>query len=94
MADSILQSEKRCFLCGSYNWLEYHHIFGAARKKASEKYGLMVYLCHYCHNEPPDGVHHNKENRLYLQRTAQEKAMQYHKLSTEDFIRIFGKNYL
>ena len=94
MADSILQTEKRCFLCGSYNWLEYHHIFGAARKKLSEKYGLMVYLCHYCHNEPPDGVHHNKESRLYLQRTAQQKAMQYHDLSVEDFIGIFGKNYL
>jgi hypothetical protein len=95
MAKSIMQAEKRCFICGSYSWLEEHHCFGGSGKRTlSEKYGLKVYLCHHCHNEPPDGVHHNKENRLRLQRTAQEKAMQHYGWSVDDFRRIFGKNYL
>ena len=37
--------------------MEKHHIFGAANRKKSEKYGLTVDLCHWCHNEPPDGAH-------------------------------------
>lgn len=94
MAKSIISEEKRCYICRSVQWLECHHIFGAAERDASEQYGLKVYLCHYCHNEPPNGVHHNKENRRKLQAIAQEKAMEHYGWSIEDFRRIFHKNYL
>lgn len=94
MAKSIIQNEKRCFICGSVRWLEEHHIFNAAYRKKSERLGLKVYLCHYCHNEPPNGIHQNRENRLALNAKVQEIAMQYYGWSTEDFIREFGKNYL
>lgn len=89
---SIMQNSKECFLCHTTNWLENHHIFGAANKKNSEKYGLMVYLCHYCHNEPPNGVHHNAENMSKLRATAQAKFEETH--TREEFMSIFGKNYL
>lgn len=46
-----------CDLCGKYGYLELHHIFGGANRSLSEKYGLVVNLCHECHNEPPEGVH-------------------------------------
>lgn len=91
---SILQIGRRCFMCGSPQWLELHHIFNAHNKKNSERYGLVVYLCHYCHNEPPNGVHHNKDNRLALQRTAQSAAMKRYGWSEDDFREIFHKNYL
>lgn len=91
---SILQDETCCFFCGRPNWLEKHHCFGKSERKLSEKYGLTVYLCHNCHNEPPNGVHHNKENREKLQKYAQEKAMEKYGWTTDDFIRIFGKNHL
>lgn len=95
MAKSILQTDKQsCFLCGSHNWLEEHHVFGGANRKISEKYGLKVHLCHWCHNEPPKGVHHNQENRQALQRTAQEKAMRHYGWTVDDVRRILGKNYL
>jgi hypothetical protein len=81
-------------MCGSYRWLEYHHVFNASNKKNSERYGLMVWLCHFCHNEPPNGVHHNRQNRLALQSRAQKKAMKKYGWSVEDFIKIFGKNYI
>lgn len=93
--DSILQKHTdRCLICHSNVWLEWHHVFGAALKKKSEKYKLMVRLCHYCHNEPPYGVHQNSEIRHKLQAYAQGKAMVHYGWSEEDFRREFYKNYM
>lgn len=95
MAKSILQTERECFMCGSHHWLEEHHIFsGNPNRKLSERYGLKVYLCHNHHNEPPYGIHFNKENREKLQKIAQQKAMQHYGWSVDEFRMVFGKNYL
>lgn len=94
MAKSIISTEKCCYLCDGYTWLEEHHCFGGANRKLAEKYGLKVYLCHWCHNEPPNGVHHNKAMRLRLQHIAQEKAMEHYEWTEDDFRQIFGKSYL
>lgn len=88
----MLQENKCCFLCGSTQSLERHHIFGGANRKNSEKYGLVVYLCHWCHNEPPNGVHHNINTNNLLKRYGQKVFENGH--SHEEFMRIFGKNYL
>lgn len=88
----MLGEKDRCFMCGSKNWLEEHHIFGGANRKLSTKYGLTVYLCHNCHNEPPNGVHHNQERMMWLKQRGQEY---FEKNNPElDFKQIFGKNYL
>ena len=55
---------KRCFLCGATGGadpLDRHHIFpGTANRKKSEKYGLVVYLCHNrCHIFGRRAVHNN-----------------------------------
>ena len=95
MYKSIIQKDaSRCLICHSNIWLEWHHVFGAALKKKSEEHGLMVRLCHYCHNEPPYGVHQDRERRRKLQALAQEQAMEKYGWSTEDFIKEFYKNYL
>lgn len=86
--------ERKCYFCGSTQWLERHHVFGGACRKLSEKYGLVVDLCHFCHNEPPNGVHFNAERMAELRKEFQEKAMAENGWTTEDFIRIFGRNYL
>ena len=92
---SIITEEKKCYICGSRVCLESHHVFsGVANRKKSEEYGLKVPLCHWCHNEPPNGVHHNKAVREKLQRTVQEIAMNHYGWTTEEFIKIFGKNYI
>lgn len=89
---SIVSSEKECFICGSTRWLELHHIFGASNRNNSTKYGLVVYLCHQCHNEPPNGVHHNRERMQWLKAQGQKRFNEvYPEL---DFMQIFGKNYL
>lgn len=89
---SIISNEKKCYLCGSVRWLELHHIFGAANRKHSTTYGLVVYLCHWCHNEPPLGVHHNKERMRYLQQIGQRAFMEHY--PNKNFIEIFKRNYL
>ena len=40
-----------CYECGSYDWVEVHHIFGGCNRKHSEEYGYILPLCHRCHNE-------------------------------------------
>lgn len=90
--NSILQTEKKCFICGSERCLESHHIFGAANRKLSEQFGLKVWLCHECHNEPPAGVHHNKATMRYLHQVGQKAFMITY--PEKDFIGIFGRNYL
>lgn len=93
MAKSIMQSEKVCYLSGRTDWLEKHHLYQGANRKLSEKYGLWVYLNHYWHNEPPNGVHFNKENMECLHKKGQEAFEKVHG-TREDFMRIFGRNYL
>ena len=92
MNKSIVQQYRLCFFCGRAYPLEKHHIFGGANRKKSEKYGLWVYLCHRCHNEPPDGVHFNKENMDKLRRIGQKAFMAAY--PEKDFLKEFGKNYI
>lgn len=88
-----------CFLCGRNGTaepLETHHIFnGTGLRKQSERYGLTVKLCACsCHNGGPNSVHRNQEADRRLKQYGQKKAMEENDWTTEDFIRIFGKNYL
>lgn len=83
---------RKCYLCGATSWLERHHVFGGPYRTKSDNYGYVVDLCHYCHNEPPNGVHHNKANMDKLRRIFQRK---FEETGTrEEFIREFGRNYL
>lgn len=94
MASSIMSREKKCYLCGRGSMLEEHHIFGGANRKLSEKYGLKVWLCHYCHNEPPMGVHFSSERMLKLKEDGQRAFMEHYSKSESEFRQIFGKNYI
>lgn len=95
MMHSIVQKDdSKCLICHSRQWLEWHHVFGGALRDKSERLGLKVRLCHYCHNEPPNGVHQNKEIRAKLQAFAQKKAMSHFGWDRARFIKEFYKNYL
>lgn len=89
---SILQEDTDyCFICGRYG-TEIHHIFfGNPNRKWSEKYNCVVGLC-YDHHRGNKGVHHNRELDLRLKRMAQERFIQVY--PEQDFLAIFGRNYL
>jgi hypothetical protein len=98
---SILQKDNDyCFICkrhrqAIFGGLDLHHIFNSHNKKNSEKYGLLVYLCHYdCHIFGDKSVHKNNKVNLALKQYAQKKAMEYYGWSIEEFRKVFGKNYL
>jgi hypothetical protein len=69
-------------------------VFNGAYRKKSEKFGAVADLCHFCHNEPPNGVHHNAENMRQLKAKYQMQIMDKYGMSEEEFIREFGKSYL
>ena len=94
MSDEI----RRCWLCGangSQDPLDRHHIFGAANRDKSEKYGLVVYLCHSkCHIFGPFAAHNNAKTMKMIQQYGQRKAMYEQHWTAEDFVKEFGRNYL
>ena len=93
---------RSCARCGTTVWLERHHIFGGANRKKSDKYGYVIDLCHYCHNEPPDGAHFNKEFMDYLRAWAQKDFESKYQAEAEEngmtvrdyFRKEFGKSYM
>ena len=85
---------KKCFLCGRYTYTERHHIFNGADRKKSEKYKLVVDLCPECHRTGKYAVHNCIETKRKLQRYGQQKAMIENDWNTEDFLKVFGRNYL
>ena len=85
---------RECEICGSTRWLERHHVFNSAYREKSEKFGAVADLCHFCHNEPPNGVHHNAENMRQLKAKYQMLIMDKYGMSEQDFVREFGKSYI
>ena len=92
MTNSIVQTNKECFLCGRKTCLERHHIYaGVANRRLSEREGLWLWLCADCHRGT-DGGQYNKERNLYLKQEGQRAFEETH--TREEFMKIFGKNYL
>ena len=95
---SILQHDREyCYICdkaGEYNTygLQKHHIFGGANRNNSERAGLYVALCIAHHEYGPYAVHTNREAELSLKQEAQAVYESEH--SHEEFMAVFGKNYL
>ena len=93
---SIIQTEKKCFVCESTYNLHCHHIlFGTANRKLADKDGLTVYLC-YEHHEGNMGVHSKNgyELNLELKRIAQLRWKEYYNKTEDDFRSRYGKSYL
>ena len=89
---SILQSEKKCYISETTEGLHKHHIYGGSNRKWSEKYGLWVWLRADLHNMSNQGVHFNKELDDFFKRLGQIKFEKTH--SRDEFMRIFGRNWL
>lgn len=80
--------------------LHRHHImYGMGRRALSERYGLWIWLCYHHHNDPSlnrdgvaESVHFNRTLRRQTERIAQ-RAFET-KGSRDDWVSIFGRNYL
>lgn len=93
MADSIIQTEKRCYATGVTSNLDCHHVLKGSRRKLSEKYGLKVWLEHTVHMQMHDHTppYETLENDLKL---IAQQAFEDNGGTREEFMKIFGCNYL
>ena len=91
--DSILQQEKECYFTGAKSNLHEHHVFPGRNRGMSEKYGLKIWLRADLHTGR-NGIHFNREMSEAVKRAAQRKAMKVYGWSKDDFIQLFGRNYL
>lgn len=91
MAKSILNNEKRCWVCGNTYNLHKHHIYGGGNRTVSEQNGFWVYLCAPHHNMSDAGVHFNKELDRALKMVCQSEYERSH--THKEFMRLIGKNY-
>lgn len=89
---SLLQNKKECYVCGiTYN-LHQHHIYFGKNRKNSDKYNCWCWLCSYHHNGSNQGVHYNKQLDIRLKEECQRAFEKEN--SRQEFMRIFGRNYL
>lgn len=88
---SIIQSDKKCFICGNYTVHKHHIFYGTANRSKSEKWGCWCYLCPKHHNMSDDGVHFNKALDTYLKQYTQTKFEEIY--GHDQFMSIFHKNY-
>lgn len=85
--------DRKCYICGATENLHRHHVFfGTANRKNSEKYGMVVDLCCPHHNGSNYSVHLNHELDVWLKREFQRKFEEEY--SREEFMRVFGRNFL
>ena len=89
--DSIIQDEKKCYICGTeYGKIDEHHLLsGNSNRKWSEKFGLKIYLCRKCHSDVHDRHLYELELKQLGQKYFEEKCG-----TREEFISIFGKSFL
>lgn len=93
MANSILQTEKVCFMTGYTECLELHHVFGGSGvRKLSDKYGLTVYLRRDIHERvTTPRTEYDKQLRQELWDFGREKFEEHY--PDLDFIKVFGRSY-
>ena len=88
--ESILQKERKCFICGKVGELDTHHCCsGTSNRKNSDEDGLTVYLCRTCHIK----AHDNHEIGFQLKQFAQRRWEEEYG-DRQDFIRRYGKSWL
>lgn len=87
---SILASSAKCCICHSTTNLTWHEVFRGRNRANSMKYGLCLRICLNCHEKYQE----DKAFNNYWHVIGQKKFMEYYHKSVEEFINIFGRNYL
>lgn len=84
----ITDDMTHCYICGAPACKTPHHIFNAANKKKSEKYGLMLPICFDCHYKI-----HNVPGKMTETKQFGQRVFEQH-YPELDFLQIFHKNYI
>lgn len=94
---SIIQSDDTyCFIHREFLGYDvipvhlHHIIHGTANRKVADREGCFCYLCLDCHTALHDKGLYDRE----LQQIAEKAWLKHNNKTIEDWIKIFGKNYL
>ena len=83
----ITNNLDKCYFC-SIKKEDLHEAIEGKNRQVSMKYGLVIPICRKCHEK----VTNDKTLQEKLHKVAQKAFEKHYK--TENFIQIFGKNYL
>jgi hypothetical protein len=78
-----------CMFCGM-SATDLNEIFRGRNRRNSMKYGAVQPLCRSCHTK----ITNNTELEEKWKIKGQKRVMEYYKMSVEEFIDIFHRNYL
>lgn len=89
--DISIMPKSSLYLNVKVKGLEKHHIFGGvANRPKSEEYGLFIWLT----KEQHQYLHAHPLEMIKIKKIAQATFMKHYNKSVEEFISIFGINYL
>lgn len=80
-----------CYLCGTEQGLEVHHVFFGSDKTASDENGFMVKLCSE-HHRGTKSPHKDRKVDLFFKELFQKLYEEVY--SMEEFMDLIGRNYL
>lgn len=83
----ITKDLEHCYLCKNKKD-DLHEVVEGKNRQVSMKYGLVIPICRKCH----EIVTNDKTLQDKLHKVAQKEFKKHYK--TENFVQIFGKNYL
>lgn len=77
-----------CYICKQNKKEDWHELIEGKNRQVSMKYGLVIPICRKCH----ELVTNDKSLQEKLHQVGQKVFEKHYK--TENFIKVFGKNYL
>ena len=83
----ITKDLEHCYLCGNKKQ-DFHELIEGKNRQVSMKYGLVIPICRKCH----EIVTNDKTLQDKLHKVAQKEFKKHYK--SENFVQIFGENYL
>ena len=93
--NSILQTEHRCWVCGTDKNLMLHHcIYGSGKRALADKEGLTIWLCPRHHNMSNEGVHFDKALDLRVKQFAQTEWLAQHDNNLDGWFKLFHRSWL
>lgn len=85
---SILTKDlEHCYIC-KHKKEDLHELIGGRNRQISMRYGLVIPLCRKCH----ETIENDETLKEKWHKVAQKEFKSYYK--SENFVQIFGKNYL
>lgn len=83
----ITNNLEKCYICKAKKE-DWHEVIEGKNRQVSMKYGLVIPICRKCHTK----VTNDKTLQEKLHKVGQEMFEKHYK--TENFMKVFGKNYL